>query len=96
LKRGQLLGIVPDPELDVQRLELPRDSTLLLYTDGVREATDPAGNMFGDAGLRAVLAESAHDPAQVVCDRIFQRLAAHRGPVPQQDDMTLVTVKSGV
>ena len=93
-KRGQILGVVPDPVLDVQRLPLPPNSVLLLYTDGAREAWDPAGNMFGEGGLRAILAEVAQQPAQTICDRVFDRLAAHRGPVPQQDDITLVTVRA--
>jgi serine phosphatase RsbU (regulator of sigma subunit) len=92
--RGQVLGVVPDPELDVQRLPLPAHSTLLLYTDGAREAWDPAGAMFGEQGLRAVLAEAAAQPAQALCARIFERLAAFRGAAAQQDDMTLVTVKA--
>ena len=92
--RGQILGVVPDPDLDVQRLPLPPDSVMLLFTDGAREAWDPAGNMFGENGLRAVLAEAAQQPAQTICDRIFERLAAHRGLGPQQDDITLVTVRA--
>jgi serine phosphatase RsbU (regulator of sigma subunit) len=92
--RGQILGVVPDPELDVQRLPVPPNSVLLLFTDGAREAWDPGGNMFGENGLRAVLAEAAQQPAQIICDRIFERLAAHRGLGPQQDDITLVAVRT--
>jgi serine phosphatase RsbU (regulator of sigma subunit) len=93
-RRGQILGVVPDPELDVQQLPVPHNSVLLLYTDGAREAWDLTGSMFGEKGLRAVLAEAAQQPAQTICDRIFERLAAHRGPAPQQDDITLVTVRA--
>jgi serine phosphatase RsbU (regulator of sigma subunit) len=92
--RGQILGVVPDPELDVQRLPLPPHSLLLLYTDGGREAWNATGEMFGEKGLRALLAEAALDPAQSVCDKLFARLAAHRGPVAQQDDITLVAVRT--
>ena len=94
LKRGQVLGIVPQPELDVQRLPLPTQSVLLLYTDGAREAWNAAGEMFGEKGLRALLADAAHEPAQTVCDRLFERLAAHRGLAAQQDDITVVAVRT--
>jgi hypothetical protein len=93
-QRGQALGIVPDPLLDVQRLSLPPQGVLLLDTDGAREAWDPAGSMFGEAGLRAALAEAAHLPAQAICQHIFERLTAFRGPAAQQDDVTLVVVKA--
>ena len=46
--RGQLLGIFNQPELDEQRVRLESGGTLLLYTDGAREATDPASRMFGE------------------------------------------------
>jgi serine phosphatase RsbU (regulator of sigma subunit) len=93
-RRGQVLGVFPAPELDEQLLPLPSHSTLLLYTDGAREAWNPAGEMFGEKGLRALLAETENDPAQTICDRIFQRLVAFRATLPQQDDVTLVTVRS--
>jgi len=93
-RRGQVLGVVPDPDLDVQRLLLPAHSLLLLATDGAREAWDPAGRMFGEHGLRAILAEAAQLPAQAICEQIFERLVSHRGPAPQQDDITRVAVKA--
>jgi sigma-B regulation protein RsbU (phosphoserine phosphatase) len=92
-RRGQVLGVFPAPELDEQRLLLPAHSTLLLYTDGAREAWNPAGEMFGEKGLRAMLAATESEPAQTVCERLFQRLADYRGPLPQQDDITLVSVR---
>jgi len=93
--RGQVLGVVPNPELDVQRLPLPAHSLLLLYTDGAREAWDAAGSMFGEHSLRAAITEAAQLPAQQICEQIFERLAAYRGGLaPQQDDITLVAVKA--
>jgi len=50
--------------------------------------------MFGEHGLRAILAEAGQLPAQAICEQIFERLVSHRGPAPQQDDITLVTVKA--
>ena len=92
--RGQVLGVVSNPELDVQRLPLPAHSLLLLCTDGAREAWDAAGRMFAEQGLRAAMTEAAQLPAQQICEQIFERLAAHRGLAPQQDDITLVAVKA--
>ena len=91
-QRGQLLGIFDEPELDERRLRLPPGSTLLLYTDGAREASDAANNMFGDAGLQAALS-AATASAQALCDRLLQQVDDHRGPQPQQDDITLLAVR---
>ena len=94
--RGQLLGISEDPQMDVQRLVLPAGGTLLLYTDGVREATAPDGALFGQEGLHLAVAacRPAEVTAQAICEELLVRVAAHRGPaVPQQDDITLVALK---
>ena len=93
LRRGQLLGIVDEPELDEQTLPLPPGSTLLLYTDGSRETSNPAGAMFDEAGLRRALAAAAHRPAQAVVQNVFEAAQAHRGLLAQQDDITLVAVR---
>ena len=92
-RRGQLLGIFDDPELDEQRLSLAPGSTLLLYTDGAREASDLQGRMFEEASLYTLLA-NARANAQSLCDTILTQVTAHRGPQPQQDDITLLAVRA--
>src|SRR5918998_44799 len=52
---GRPLGITPDLDVPVTEVELPRGSTLVLYTDGVTEARDDAGTQFGEDGLLQVL-----------------------------------------
>ena len=96
--RGQLLAISEDPVIDVQQLSVPRGGTLLLYTDGVREAASPDGALFGAGGIHAAMAGCALYPdgasAQAVCEELLVRVAAHRGAAsPQQDDITLVAVR---
>ncbi len=94
--RGQLLGISEDPQMDVQRLVLPPGGTLLLYTDGVREATAPDGALFGAEGLHLAVADChpGRATAQAICEELLVRVATHRGAAtPQQDDITLVALK---
>jgi stage II sporulation SpoE-like protein len=65
----------------------------LLYTDGLVEAPNAAGEAYGAARLAAVLAgQSPADGAQAICDGVLADLAAHRGAAAQQDDVTLVVV----
>lgn len=52
---GLPLGVSADAGLHDLTVDLPRGSTVLLYTDGVTEARDDAGEQFGEAGLRRVL-----------------------------------------
>ena len=93
--RGQLLGLTEDPAIDVQQLVVPAGGTLLLYTDGVREATAPDGALFGAEGLRAAVTacRPGQATAQAVCEEVLLKVAAHRGNAPQQDDITLVAIR---
>jgi sigma-B regulation protein RsbU (phosphoserine phosphatase) len=49
------LGITPDLDVAVVEVELPAGTTMVLYTDGVTEARDDAGEQFGEDGLLEVL-----------------------------------------
>jgi len=70
----------------------------LLYTDGLVEAPNAAGEPYGAGRLAAVLAaqspEMAVDQggAHAICDAVLADLAAHRDGAAQQDDVTLVVV----
>ena len=57
---GRPLGISADVVYEEVTVELCRGSLLVLYTDGVTEARNDAGRQFGEAGLIAVLRETAH------------------------------------
>lgn len=66
------------------------DETLLLYTDGVTDAVNPAREMFGEKRFLALAAEvSAAKPSEAQ-QRIFAALADFRGAAEQFDDITLL------
>ncbi|MBL8056658.1 MAG: SpoIIE family protein phosphatase [Anaerolineales bacterium] len=91
---GEPLGILPAPALDEQTVQLPAGGLLLLYTDGVTEAWDAQSRPFGEGRLDAVLRDQAPAPAQAVCERVRQAVAAYRGPAPQADDVTLLAARA--
>lgn len=91
---GQPLGILEDPAIDVQQYTLAPGDTLLLYTDGVTEATDAAGAFFEGARLHAAICSAPATTAQGLCDHIVRRLATFQGAAPQADDITLVVVRA--
>jgi sigma-B regulation protein RsbU (phosphoserine phosphatase) len=91
---GHPLGIVPDPALDEQTVEIPAGGLLLLYTDGVTDAVDPDGTFFRLDRLQAEVGTHHDDPAQATCDRLEATLEAYRDSAPQADDITLVAVRA--
>lgn len=68
---------------------------LLLYTDGITEATGPDGELFGTARLaRAMEEESEREPEELL-DAILARLRMFTGGVPSGDDICMALLKVG-
>ncbi|WP_009957945.1 GAF domain-containing SpoIIE family protein phosphatase [Verrucomicrobium spinosum] len=65
---------------------------LLLYTDGVDEATDHKGLLFGVERIKETLAEAAPDGPQAVVNLLCDTVNRFKGGEPQADDITIVTV----
>jgi serine phosphatase RsbU (regulator of sigma subunit) len=87
---GLVLGLVSGAEYASLVLELAQGSRLFVCTDGVTEAHDPQGRIWGTHELLSLLESSrSRDPSQVL-DRILQRLAQFRNAQPQDDDVTVM------
>ncbi len=91
---GQLIGIFPTPLLDQQRVRIPPGGALLLYTDGVTDASNAAQDFFGSERLLRVLQAHRCSSAQEICDRVFEEILSFQGDAAQIDDITLVAVRS--
>lgn len=74
-------------------LRLVPGDLLLLFTDGLWEATDAAGSRFGTAGLQAVLERSHDRPDHEILGELLAAGAAHRAAAEPEDDSTLVLVR---
>jgi sigma-B regulation protein RsbU (phosphoserine phosphatase) len=66
---------------------------LLLYTDGVTEATDGELEMFGEERLQTLLREHATAPASRIVDEIRIALARFTGRERYDDDVSLLVIK---
>jgi phosphoserine phosphatase RsbU/P len=66
---------------------------MVIGTDGVWEARNASGEMFGKDALRDVIRRHAHRSAETMCEAVSQALDAFRGDIPYRDDVTLVVVK---
>ena len=91
--RGIVLGIFEEVELEEQELEVAPGDVLLFYTDGVTEAINAHDQPFGEARLRAVLAEHAASTAEQVMQAVVGAVKEFVGDTPQSDDLTLFVLK---
>jgi sigma-B regulation protein RsbU (phosphoserine phosphatase) len=92
--RGHVLGLFPNPMLDMQTVQLPLGGTLLLYTDGVNEAMDADSRLFGPERIVAAVRGARDASAQQLCDQLVQAVTEYRGLAAQADDITLVAVRA--
>lgn len=91
-RHGPPLAVLPDCVYENSELLLSDDDLLILYTDGVTEAFNAGGEMFGEARLREVAAAAADQPEALV-HAIEQKVAEHAVGVEQSDDITLLIVQ---
>ena len=66
---------------------------VFLYTDGVTDALNPAGEDFGKARLLGVVTAARRDSADAVCESVVQALTQFIGDAPPADDATFVVVR---
>ena len=63
-------------------------------SDGVTEASDPRGNLFGRERLAALIPSRADEPAQTLLHSLMQELWDFQTPAPQADDITMIAVRA--
>lgn len=74
-------------------IRLDVGDVLLLYTDGVTEAHDPAGRMFDIDRLTSTLESLGDAPVAEIRDGIVARVKTWMAGTPQADDITVVVVR---
>jgi serine phosphatase RsbU (regulator of sigma subunit) len=72
-------------------LTLAEDDVMVLSTDGVLEARNADGELFGPERLASALVELRHESAQAICDGVLARARAFMAR--QDDDITLVVLR---
>jgi sigma-B regulation protein RsbU (phosphoserine phosphatase) len=68
-------------------------SVVVVGTDGIREAQNDKGEMFGSDRLRESIRKRAAESAETIQNGIIENLKIFQGEAPQEDDITLVVVK---
>jgi sigma-B regulation protein RsbU (phosphoserine phosphatase) len=92
---GTVLGLFPGQEYADETLDLGPGDALVLYTDGVSEAHDPAGALFGEERLQDCLAQGAGRSAAETVERLLGAVRAFAGGAPQSDDITILALRRG-
>ena len=95
LRDGSIaLGMMPKlPFLKSGTAELPANSTLLCYTDGLVEQEDPSGTAFETATINGILSAGARSTAKAINEAVITAFETHRSGLPYLDDIALLTCR---
>lgn len=90
---GVLLGVLPEPEYPVRDIQIKPGDRFLLCTDGVIEAQNAHGDLFGDSKLEEVVRGNHSRLASEFVNQLLSEICHWRpASVDQQDDITLIVV----
>jgi serine phosphatase RsbU (regulator of sigma subunit) len=90
---GLVLGAMEDVEYEEGRIQLQSGDTLILYTDGVTEAHDSHGAMFGLDRLETACSAIRFDPPALMIERLLKQVDEFAGDTTQYDDITLMALR---
>jgi serine phosphatase RsbU (regulator of sigma subunit) len=90
---GPIMGILPDPQFTNTVVALSQGDILTLFTDGVTEQENEAGDEFSLERLEEVVRNRETEPAAALVANITDAVSAFAGEKAQADDLTVVVVK---
>lgn len=90
---GMALGIMDDMRYQTQRCRLAPGEVLVCFSDGVTEATDAEGALFGDARLIALVTGQAKSHPTAILASIIAAVDSHMALAPMADDVTLLVIR---
>ncbi len=89
------LGLIPGTHYRQIAFKLAPADLLVLYTDGLSEAMDGAGQELGGKGLLELAGSLPADSPVAVGEALLEAVGAFRQGVPASDDQTLVILQCG-
>ena len=91
-KPGMALGLWENIALDEYSVHLPKESMLVMFTDGMTDCRNPKGVPFGLERIKTTMGGLAAATAQGACDQLFDSLMYYQSGAKQDDDVTLLAI----
>src|SRR5690606_7756409 len=87
---GVPLGVMEDFPYDVVSYTIQPGETAVIYTDGVSEAMNPDGDLYGIERLKELVQKSEAGAAEELGKTILADVRSHANGRPQNDDITIM------
>ncbi|MBZ5607496.1 MAG: SpoIIE family protein phosphatase [Acidobacteriia bacterium] len=92
-KGGPMLGLFPKLTFEMATTTLAPGEGILVFTDGVTEARNPADEFFEDERLEAYLKAHAAEPVETLVSGLHRYLEEFAAGAPQADDITALALR---
>ena len=90
---GMLTGYIPEVEYQEESVELASGDLIAIFSDGVNEVENPAGEQFGDDALLDSLRRDRRLPCAEILDRLHRRIKTHAEGRRFRDDFSIILIK---
>jgi sigma-B regulation protein RsbU (phosphoserine phosphatase) len=90
---GFPLGMFPNVKYEEFTLSTQPGDSLIFFSDGITDAENAAGDMFGDDRLKALVKKHHQKSASRIADAIFSEVSKFQSERERFDDETLVVLK---
>lgn len=90
---GPALGLTPSAEFKVQSVHLAKDEYLIIYSDGICDARDENGQLFGEERLMELLRHPRGLSAKELGRRILTAISMFIGEALPHDDSSLIIIR---
>ncbi|MFA5238065.1 MAG: SpoIIE family protein phosphatase [Methanoregula sp.] len=90
---GMAMGAVKGTPYESKVCPLLPGDVLVLYTDGITEANNEKGEMYGEDRLHGIIRASVDRSAKDILARILDDVNTYSGNAPQYDDITLMVIR---
>jgi sigma-B regulation protein RsbU (phosphoserine phosphatase) len=90
---GLPAGLFDEAEYDEFTFQAKPDDMFIFFSDGILDARNRAGEMFGRSGVERVVAACTAQTPECVVDSLFQAVEEHAAGEDTFDDQTVVAIK---
>jgi phosphoserine phosphatase RsbU/P len=90
---GLPLGLFDDAEYDEFTFQADADDVFVFFSDGILDATNKAGDLFGRTRLEKIINDCYGNSAESIVKSVFKAAAEHAKGVETFDDQTVVAIK---
>ena len=92
-QRGPIIGFGSETPFGQSSIQLQAGDRIILYTDGLIESRNTAGDYFGKPGLYDVLANHRNEPIQDMVDAVYAKIKDFRQQAAPDDDISLLALE---